>query len=214
MDDESVLDRLADRLGASRAEAAGLALLILGGLVIVLVLLWWQRPASPVDGIGRTSQLTQGDGVALQGASLVVHVTGAVMAPGVVRTTDGARVLDVLALVGGASGDADLRALNLARLVVDGEQIIVPTRRSGAGGGDTAGGEESRGRVHDDQGRLNINLATTQQLQELPGVGPVLAQRIVSHRDAHGPFGQAGDLRAVAGIGEKTFQSLAPLIHV
>lgn len=207
MDEDHPLDRLATRLGASPAEVVGLALLALVGVAVVVVLGFWSGP-SPTDALG------EGPGNALPtlvGAEVLVHVTGEVRRPGVVRVLDGARVVDVLELAGGATVDADLGALNLARLVADGEQVVVPARRPP---GETGSGAAPAPSAFDAEGRLNLNLATAADFETLPGIGPVLAERVVRHREANGGFAQVGDLRAVAGIGEKTFQSLAPLVWV
>lgn len=205
MDSDPLVQRLADRVGASRHEAMGLLVLVLAGAAIVLVLWVWQRPATLTE-----ARAAAGPAGTLTSAEVVVHVTGAVATPGVVTTLEGARIADVIALAGGATATADLGGLNLARAVVDGEQIVVPERRSAS----TSGAVETVDSVHDADGRLRINVATARELEELPGVGPVLAERIVAYREANGPFASTGDLRRVPGIGEKTFQNLAPLIVV
>ena len=122
---------------------------------------------------------------------LTVHVSGAVLHPGVVVVDAGGRVADALAAAGGASGDADLSRLNLAATISDGDLITVP--------GIAAPGEflsqfEVTG--------VDINRSSASQLESLPGVGPVLAERIVTHRDENGPFAQIEDLLDVPGIGE------------
>lgn len=206
MDSDSLVQRIADRVGATRQETAGLLVLVVVGVAVVLLLWAWQRPATMSDADAGTVSSSG----TLTSAEVVVHVTGAVATPGVVTTVDGARIVDVIALAGGATATADLGGLNLARPVVDGEQIVVPERRASS----AAGAAEPVDAVHDADGRLRINVATARELEELPGVGPVLAERIVAYREANGPFASAGDLRRVPGIGEKTFQNLAPLIVV
>jgi len=134
---------------------------------------------------------------------VVVHVVGAVAGPGVVRLPVGSRVLDAVAAAGGATGDADLARLNLARPLVDGEQVVVP--RPGdpdaAPEGTPAGGPA---------GPLDLNTATPAQLDELPGVGPVLAQRIVARR----PFRSVDELDEVSGVGPTLLERLRPLVRV
>lgn len=129
-------------------------------------------------------------------ALLVVHVAGEVSAPGVVRLPIGSRVVDALEAAGGGSAEADLDALNLARPLVDGEQVLVPLRGapSSAAG---AGGAEARA------GRGCVDLATADAfaLEELDGVGPALAKRIIEFRESSGPFASVDDLDAVPGIG-------------
>lgn len=181
--------------------------------------------------------ITGGDGVAAQATTspVVVHVMGAVARPGVVELVAGDRVVDAVAAAGGATDDAAVGALNMARVVGDGERILVPTPADveaglvpdpaagsiPAGGGmpstsagGTANGTVDGAGVRDDQGRLDLNGATVADLEELPGVGPVIAERVIAWRDANGGFEAVGQLREVTGIGEKTFQSLADLVVV
>lgn len=140
---------------------------------------------------------------------VVVHVTGAVARPGLVTLPAGARVADAIAAAGGTIEGAAPDLINLARAIVDGEQIHVPREGEDVSQVPTA----TVGGVLAD-GRVELNRATALDLQTLPGVGPVLAARIIAHRDANGPFTSPGDLRQVSGIGEKTFQSMAELVTV
>ena len=126
-------------------------------------------------------------------AMLTVHITGAVRAPGLVQVPPGSRVADVVALAGGLAPDAAIGRLNLAALVQDGAQVFV------AGAAATA---------TDPSGPISMSLATETELSGLPGVGPVLAKRIVSHRSQHGPFSVMEDLLDVPGIGEAKLASL------
>lgn len=134
---------------------------------------------------------------------VVVHVVGAVAAPGVVRLPVGSRVLDAVAAAGGPTGEADLARLNMARPLVDGEQVVVPRP------GDptlappaTPGGGPA--------GLLDLNTATPAQLDQLPGVGPVLAQRIVDRR----PFASVDELDEVSGVGPTLLERLRLLVRV
>lgn len=138
----------------------------------------------------------------------VVHVSGAVERPGVVTVADRARVADAIDAVGGAMPDAQLDRLNLARIVEDGERIHVPRVGEDAPPPDEPA---SRGVLAD--GRIDLNAASQAELETLPGVGPARAQAIIAEREAR-PFRVPGDLRRVAGIGEVTFQRLAPLVAV
>lgn len=212
MDEDTLPERLAARTGASRTEVVGLGVLVVGALLVLVVLWWWQRPGPVVGPTDVPSPPVGASAGVLTSGEVVVHVTGAVVTPGVVSLVDGARVVDAIEAAGGVRADADLSRLNLARLVVDGEQILVPVVGTSADGGGGAAGQVDD--VRDAEGRLNLNRATAADLEELPGVGPVLAERIVRHREEHGPFAAPGDLRAVAGIGEKTFQNLAPYVWV
>ena len=122
--------------------------------------------------------------------AIVVHVSGAVNRPGLVTVPSSARVADAIAGAGGAATGADLGNLNLASSVSDGDQIVVPL----VGAAKMPGQAADRG--------IDLNRATAAQLEDLPGVGPVLAGRIVAFRDLHGGFTAVEDLLDVGGIGE------------
>lgn len=148
---------------------------------------------------------------------LLVHVLGAVNAPGVVSVMTGARVVDAIAAAGGLRADADPAELNMAALVFDGAQIVIGTitqprgeMRTDAGSPQVPGEMSGAGTTP----TLNLNTATVQQLESLPGVGPVTAARIVAWREANGGFTRVEELQEVDGIGPKTYASLAPLVHV
>jgi competence protein ComEA len=153
------------------------------------------------DGWGMGS----GDGVPL---GPVVHVSGAVREPGVVTLPEGSRVADAVEASGGAMPDARLDRLNLARRVEDGERIHVTRVGEDAPPPDEPA---SRGVLPD--GRIDLNAASQTELETLPGVGPARAQAIIAERDVRA-FRVPGDLRRVPGIGEATFQRLAPLVAV
>jgi len=143
---------------------------------------------------------------------LLVHVVGAVAEPGLVTVPDGARVADALQAAGGTTGKADLTAVNLARTVVDGEQLYVPEpgeavpgapgEAPGAGGPVAPGGDPGSG------GAVDINAADAVALEALPGVGPSIAQAIVEWREANGPFASVDELEDVPGIGPATLDEI------
>jgi competence protein ComEA len=138
--------------------------------------------------------------------SVTVDVSGKVRRPGVTTLPVGSRVVDALRKAGGARRGVDLSGLNLARVLVDGEQILVG--RGAPGGGIAAGVSTS---APDPTGGLvNLNTATAEQLDTLPGVGPVTAQKILEWRSANGAFSSVDELLEVDGIGEKTLADLAP----
>jgi competence protein ComEA len=159
------------------------------------------------------------------GAEVVVHVVGRVAHPGVVRLRQGSRVADAIARAGGATRGADLGALNLARLLVDGEQVHVPrigeppAAQAGAvTGGVRPPGDGTAGSAPgSDQGGatgqiVSLNTADLATLDTLPGVGPVLAQRILEWRTAHGRFASVDELGEVSGIGDKLMARLRPRV--
>ena len=157
---------------------------------------------------GATGGGATGDGAdGIGTAPLLVHVLGAVAKPGLVELTSGARVVDAVAAAGGFTADADPAGVNLARPVVDGEQLVVlaigqvpPPASSGAPG--TGGGAAADGIVR-------LNTADLAALETLPRIGPALAQRIIDWREANGPFTSADQLLEVAGIGDAVFSGLA-----
>lgn len=156
----------------------------------------------------------RGDGVELERAlpaatgepvssTILVHVLGAVAAPGLYELRDGDRVVDAIAAAGGFASGADEAGVNLARPVSDGEQLYVPA----------VGEAPALGAAVSD-GRVNLNTADQAALETLPRVGPALAARIIQWRQANGRFSTVEDLLNVSGIGEKTFAGLRELVTV
>ncbi|MFG3227602.1 helix-hairpin-helix domain-containing protein [Kitasatospora sp. NPDC048194] len=146
------------------------------------------------------------------GGAVVVDIGGRVHLPGLHTLPGGSRVADALRAAGGPLPDTDTRGLNLARLLADGEQILVgepapvpaPAPVSGGGNGPSGGGTP--------RPPVSLNRATLEQLDTLPGVGPTLAQRILAYRTSHGSFRTVDQLRQVSGIGARTFAELRPLL--
>ncbi|TCM43524.1 comEA protein [Kribbella sp. VKM Ac-2568] len=143
---------------------------------------------------------------------MVVHVAGKVRRPGLVRAKPGSRVADVLAMAGGALPGVDLTTLNLARPVTDGEQILVGVSGAPQPSATQPGSPTTPGTTSGEP--VNLNTATLAQLESLPGVGPVLAQRILDWRTEHGRFTSVDELQEVTGVGTKKFESLKPHVHV
>lgn len=157
---------------------------------------------------------------------VVVDVAGRVHRPGVVRLAAGSRVVDALDRAGGALPGVDTTGVALARVLVDGEQILVDGRpgpssdapagsASGPAAGSGGAGAVAAGAGTTGSGSpVNLNSATAEQLDALPGVGPVLAQRIVQWRVEHGPFGSPQQLGEVTGVGDRRLADLLPLIRI
>ncbi len=143
-------------------------------------------------------------GQAVSASRLVVYVVGAVRHAGLVRLPEGARVADALEHAGGPTRRADLALVNLAAPVVDGQQIVVPARAPAAAGG--AGVTASA------PAKVSLASATIDQLDELPGIGPVTAQKILDWRQTHGPLRSVDDLDAIPGIGPARVEQLRDLV--
>jgi competence protein ComEA len=145
-----------------------------------------------------------------------VHILGAVKNAGLYELRDGARAVDAVAAAGGFANDADQAQINLARFVVDGEQIIVPVigqgGLSGVGANGSVGGGSAGGAVV--PGKVNINTADAATLETLPRIGPAMSARIIAWRDANGRFSTVEDLMSVTGVGDKTFDGLKDLVTV
>ncbi|HEU6445237.1 MAG TPA: helix-hairpin-helix domain-containing protein [Gaiellaceae bacterium] len=140
---------------------------------------------------------------------LVVHVVGAVRRPGLYRLAHGARIADAVRRAGGATRRADLGLVNLAAEVSDGAQVVVP-RRQAVGGG--SGADGGAGAAEPAGGPVHLNTATLEQLDALPGVGPVTAQKILDYREQHGAFSSVDDLDAIPGIGPARLEQLRELV--
>ena len=140
--------------------------------------------------------------------NVTVDVAGKVRRPGVITLPTGSRVIDALKHAGGARPRADLAGLNLARVLVDGEQIVVgkPPVAGGIGASVASGAPAPTGAL------VGLNTASEEQLETLPGVGPVTAQKILQWRTDHGAFSSVDELMEIDGIGEKTFAEIAPLV--
>ncbi len=186
--------------------------------VLAAVGVWRDRPvpvpAPPLPLISHAQAAGPAPPSPAPAADVVVSVVGKVARPGLVRVPDGSRVADALEAAGGALPDTDLVPLNLARRLSDGEQLLVgvapPPGQPVQGGvvGAPAGASPTSSPT------VDLNTATLEQLDTLPGVGPVTAQRILDWRAAHGRFTSVDQLREVSGIGEARFSKLKDLVRV
>jgi competence protein ComEA len=184
------------RWNPGRRGVLALAAVALVAAVLAVLVLVRARPSSqPL-----TVPPALGGTVVTTGTVLVVDVAGRVRHPGLVRLPVGARVDDALRAAGGALPGVRTDALNLARKLADGEQVLVGVATGAAG---TAS-----------SGLLNLNTASASDIEQLPGIGPVLAQRIVDWRTEHNRFASVDQLREVSGIGESKFASLRAKVTV
>ena len=208
------VDDIADLLPKSRPLPRRMVIVSL--MIIVLIALC-------VFGFLRTRGTSQPEAAQItaeqtEDARVQVHVAGAVKKPGVVTLDGQARVVDALDAAGGTKKNADLTQVNLARVVKDGEQIVVPEiaddagtnaqqaapGAAGGGTGTAAGPAAGAGQ------KININSASAAELENLPGIGPVTAAAIVAYREEKGPFASVDALTEVSGIGEATLEKIKP----
>ncbi len=147
-------------------------------------------------------------------APIIVHVTGAVINPGVYSLPPGSRVKDAIEKSGGLLSDADTTLINLAMLIEDGEQVWVPYQlddvmdfdKPAVLGGEPTQGQQTR--------KININTATQIELESLSGIGPVIAKAVIQYRLENGPFKDIEEIQEVSGIGPVTFEKIKPIISV
>lgn len=198
-----------ERLRADPRVAAGAVVVVL----VAAAVAWFRASDAGAPPAGSVTTPPEVTSSTTAPARVLVHVVGAVARAGVVELVDGARVHDAIDAAGGATGDADLAQLNLAAPVADGQRVAVP--RVGevlpVGAGATPGGGTPG---VDASGLVNLNTATAAQLEELPGIGPMLAEAIIAERERGGGFRQVEDLQKVRGIGEKRFAELRELVTV
>lgn len=184
------------------AAAGSLALILLAGRFVLGAGTTTVAPLPPPP--------PQGAGVTgLPTARVVVDVVGAVRRPGLYRLEQGTRIADAVARAGGATGKADLSMVNLAAPLADGEQVVVP--KHGAGGATAGAGAAGAGAAAT-TGPVHLSTATLEQLDSLPGIGPVTAQKILDYRTKHGAFTSVDELDAVPGIGPSRMDQLQDLV--
>ena len=173
-------------------------------LAFVLAGKFLLRPAKPVA-VAPPLRVAPAKTSQLSSATLYVDVVGAVRRPGLYRLRDGSRVADAVTRAGGPTPKAQIELVNLAARIADGEQIVVPGRGVAGAIAPTPGGGATSGPVH-------LNSATLEQLDALPGVGPVTAQKILDYRQKHGAFGSVDELDAISGIGPARLETLRDLV--
>ncbi len=202
-------------------------------VLVVIIASWMLIPAvlahphvTTVDGLSQSSPRTSSSSAANAGPSaresaqgivggtalsLIVHIVGEVNHPGLISVPIGSRVIDAVLKAGGLTVTANQCAINLARELRDGEQIIIPRHTDGSDDcvAHASSGEGSSGSA---SGLVSLSSASAAELDTLPGVGPALAQRIIDYREAHGAFSSVNELDNVSGIGPSLLSSLGPLV--
>ncbi len=194
-----------------------------------VLLVWWllagrPRTSDPVAPLAFSSTAAPSSSSSAAGlpatgsapAELIVDVVGKVRRPGIVTLPKGSRVYEAIQAAGGLKGRVDTTTLNMARELTDGEQVLVgldPVDAATSPGGTSAGGSSPAGAAPGGA-KVNLNTATAEQLDTLPGVGPVTAQAILGWRETNGRFASVDDLLDVKGIGEATLAELRDLVVV
>jgi len=186
------------RLRLSIGAGVVLALVVLSAAVGLGIMRGQAEPSASVP-------LTSDDSAPESSGELYVHVLGAVERPGLYVLDLDARLVDAVAAAGGTTDAADLAAVNLARILTDGEQIVVPTLGAAT---------EGTGAVPPGDDRIDLNTADQAALETLPRIGPALAERIIAWREENGRFASVDDLLAVPGIGEKLLAGIRDAVRV
>ncbi|WP_084211550.1 ComEA family DNA-binding protein [Pseudonocardia acaciae] len=213
------------RLDPGRPGALALVIVAVLAAVLATVAVWRSRPvAEPAPALAvATPAVETAPSVPAParaptaGQPLVISVAGKVRRPGLVRLPDGSRVADAIAQAGGPTRDADLTTLNLARRLTDGEQILVglpQPAEAAAGAPASPSGGPGAAAPPSTGGKVDLNRATLEQLDTLPGIGRVTAQRILDWRTQHGRFTSIEQLREVEGIGERRFGQLRAQVTI
>ncbi|MEU1122654.1 ComEA family DNA-binding protein [Streptomyces sp. NPDC005899] len=227
------------RCGLEPRTLAALAVVLVGAAVFATAHFWSARPASVrapeqvveaaearVTGPEAANGLLPGppaepgpsagsSAMAVSGGRIVVDVSGKVRRPGIQHLPAGARVADALRAAGGVREGTDVTGLNRARILTDGEQVVVglPVAQAVAGSSPAGGGGGSGAGQGGPAVPVSLTTATAEQLETLPGVGPVLAQHIIDYRAEHGGYRSVDELREVDGIGDRRFADLRPLVR-
>ena len=219
------VDSLKAKAGISKPRlpiVVGLGVIV----AIILVLcayLVWNSMSTPSFELSQTetSQPEEGAPEALSVQHVYVHVTGAVVSPGVYELTPDARVSDAINAAGGLRDDAVETSINLARVVTDGEQIVVASETEQAPANPSTPSENTSNpstasNLSSSQAlsKININTATAEELMELDGVGESTAQKIIAYRSDNGSFTSIEDIKNVSGIGDKKFEAIKDAITV
>jgi competence protein ComEA len=197
----------------SRAELGGLVVLV--AITVGGAGLWYVRSLPrPVEVRAAAASAAAGPSATSSPyvVPILVDVAGWVRHPGVYEFHDGDRVIDAIEAAGGARRGAALDALNLAAPLADGTQILVPRREASGSAGSAPSAPSVDGSVT--SSKVNINAASAEELETLPGIGEVIAQEILDYRTANGPFASVDDLLDVSGIGEVTLVNIRDLVTV
>lgn len=208
-----LLDAEPRRRWGLTVRSATIVALVLLAVAAVVVLRGWTSSSTAVVPLADSAPVS--DPFGGTESRLIVHVVGEVGDPGVVELAPGARVAEAVAAAGGATDDAALGAVNLARVLEDGEQVVVPSLVAAVGTPGTADTADDGGSgLGAPDPRIDLNAADAAALESLPGIGPVLAERIIAWRTDHGRFSSVAELAEVSGIGPSLLGNLQDLVRV
>jgi competence protein ComEA len=194
--------KIAEAIGGKQPISKKL-LLGVGAVIAVSIFLINGVTSGPSEKVAVSAELPA-DQVVVKAATIYVHIVGEIVAPGIYELDSGARIVDVIFAAGGFSEKADQASVNLAREVTDGEQVVVfrvgqaPSSTMGGAGSTSSSGESL----------ISLNRGSQAELEQLPGVGPALAARMIDWRTANGGFKKKEDLLNISGIGEKLFAGI------
>lgn len=203
--ERSAIEKITPPPRRVRLGVGAVIVVALAALAVTIGIGMWRGATAPVEHVAGP---TPSVGATVAAGRIYVHVAGEVRAPGLYLLPAGSRVVDALAAAGGFGDAADRAAVNLARVVSDGEQLVVPAVGAGPPDGEpavTGGAGEAL---------IDLNSADAAALEELPRIGPALAERIIEWRDANGRFTSVEDLLAVPGIGDRMLETLRPHVRV
>ena len=221
-------EELACRAGVDRLAPGGRRVLAVAAVIVIGLALWRSGVLSgssrPVATAGPETEVSlpasgttaaAAESQTTAPAFLTVQVAGLVRHPGVFRVPSGDRAIDAVTAAGGLMPGADQTGVNLAARCTDGEQIIVPAKgAASAPAGATGSNAGSSGGAAPGSSKVDLNTATVDQLDALPGIGPATAKKIVDDRTQNGPFRSVDDLQRISGIGPKKVDSLKDLVTV
>ena len=193
-------------------------ILIICGLIVVIivctVIYFYQNKNEDYSYLEMSNDISQTNIIEEVKAQIVVHITGQVVNPGVVKVEEGARIIDAIEAAGGATLDANLSKINLAYVLEDGMKIYVPNINEVEEIEYVTSSSGNEDKTANKTIKVNINTATSEELQSLPGIGESIANRIITYRKENGKFSKIEDLTNVSGIGEAKFNNIKSYLYV
>jgi competence protein ComEA len=186
-------------------------------VIIAAVLLFEMKENNDTISISeadKQSDMTKNSEASLEKASIYVDVSGEVKSPGVYKVDKDSRIFEAIDQAGGLTQKADTTGINQAELVKDGQKILVPSKVQAGSTSSASSGIQQGSSTGNGNDLISINSAGSSDLQRIPGVGPVMAEKIISYREENGGFKALDDLKNVSGIGDKTFAKMKKMIRL